>query len=146
MLPGCWEYGKGIDCKQEWGNILEWWKCCISFFIGGSITIYLSKWWILLYVNLISVKRKEKTLRFRVVMGIIRDHSPSPCFIMFGSLLSSAASMSFINLGPMINCNFLFQGWDTTENLCLYLSLFAISEADFKSTRQLYIYTSRYSN
>lgn len=40
--------------------------------------------------------KKENTLCFGVVTGIIRDHSPSPFFILFGSSLSSAASMSLL--------------------------------------------------
>lgn len=61
----------------------------------------------LLYVNCISVKTK-KTLCFRVGMGMIRDLSPPPFFLQFGSSLPSVAPS--LKFGVLDKLQFLISG------------------------------------
>lgn len=118
--PGSRE--RGLTAKENEGMFWNNGHVVYLVCVGGYMTIHLSKWWVLLYVNHVSEKtEKEKpNLCFRVVIEIGRDYSPPPFFLLSDSSLFAAA-VSLINSGTMINCNFLCQSWDATKNLSVFV-------------------------
>lgn len=129
QIHGCHMAGS----KEKWlivkGNekIFRWGGSVLCLVCVRSCMTVFCQWWISLYVSHIPIKR-EKTLCYRVLWIVYEIIFLPPFFLLFGSSLFSVLSVSLINLGSMINCNVWFQGWDTTENWCLYLQC----ESDFK--------------